>query len=77
MPSPNCPLILRGLSLLGFNYRFDALREDGKPNELNDAYKEIFSADVHPNMFSRLQIMIPILAKVVSPSDAVSLLSGY
>ncbi|CAL1696958.1 unnamed protein product [Somion occarium] len=52
------------IGLAGFNYRFDALREDGKPNELNDAYKEIFSADVHPNMFSRLQIMIPILAKV-------------
>ena len=29
------------LSEIGFNYQFDALQPDGKPNELNDAFTEL------------------------------------
>ena len=55
--------------LLGFNYEFHNLKEDGKPNELNEAYKDLFSVELMRGFFSRLQFMIPILGYIVSFSE--------
>ncbi|KAI0357859.1 cytochrome P450 [Trametes cingulata] len=59
--------VLQGLSkmtldvigLAGFNYRFDSLA--GKPNELNQAFQEIFNPSVGFSIFMILRNFIPIL----------------
>lgn len=54
---------------LGFNYEFHNLKENGERNELNEAYKDMFSAEAAPSFFARLQFMIPILAYIVGHSN--------
>ncbi|KAF7364355.1 Cytochrome P450 [Mycena sanguinolenta] len=57
----------------GFNYRFDALETDGKPNELNDAFTDLLSS---PNArrytaFRVAQGMAPILKLFPGPGQSL------
>ncbi|KAK7687003.1 hypothetical protein QCA50_009502 [Cerrena zonata] len=58
-----CRTTLDIIGIAGFNYDFHSLKEGGKPNELNEAYKQLFSSQV-TSFFPRLQLMIPILGYV-------------
>ncbi|KAJ7241331.1 cytochrome P450 [Mycena haematopus] len=53
----------------GFNYRFDALEADGKPNELNDAFTELFHSP-YANRYAGFRLaqgIAPILQLVPGP----------
>nr|BAK09450.1 cytochrome P450 [Postia placenta] len=49
------------IGLAGFNYDFDALNIDGKPNELNQAFSVMFRSLESFSMFSLLKAFIPAL----------------
>ncbi|KAI0075930.1 cytochrome P450 [Panus rudis PR-1116 ss-1] len=57
------------IGLAGFNYAFNALNEDGTPNELAEAFQRMFSADHHPNLLARLQHVAPIFR--IIPTERV------
>ncbi|TCD69777.1 hypothetical protein EIP91_006313 [Steccherinum ochraceum] len=48
------------IGLAGFNYEFDALA-DGKPNELNNAFKTIFQGDTQLPILNMLRMFVPPL----------------
>ena len=54
------------IGLAGFNYRFDSLNPQGKPNELNEAFKKIFDPDVKLSYLMILRLLFPILNLIVS-----------
>jgi hypothetical protein len=57
----------------GFNYQFDALAPKGKPNELNQAFTDLFhSPQATRNAAFRLaQSMLPILKFLVCFSSLI------
>ncbi|KAJ7444444.1 cytochrome P450 [Mycena latifolia] len=57
----------------GFNYQFDALNTKGKPNELNQAFTDLFhSPQANRNAAFRLsQAMVPILKLLPMPGAAI------
>lgn len=54
------------IGLAGFNYEFNALKADEKPNELNLAFKTIFQGDTEIPIFNMLRLFIPPLRVIVS-----------
>jgi len=48
------------IGLAGFNYKFDALSENSKPNELNQAFATIFKAGTRQDILPALQAWFPI-----------------
>ncbi|CDO71513.1 hypothetical protein BN946_scf184910.g12 [Trametes cinnabarina] len=65
--------VLKGLSkmtldvigLAGFNYRFDSLNPNGQPNELNQAFQEIFSPSGGFTVLMILQNIFPVLKSLI------------
>jgi cytochrome P450 len=55
------------IGLAGFNYNFDALNANEKPNELNEAFTTITAAGQRPGIFAMLQARFPPLRLL--PSD--------
>ncbi|KAF7976459.1 hypothetical protein HWV62_6711 [Athelia sp. TMB] len=53
----------------GFNYRFNALNPDNKPNELNDAFKTMFGAAQELSPLPILQAFVPALRWIPSDRD--------
>ena len=53
-------------SWLGFNYNFDALNANKKPNELNEAFATMFSTGQRPTILHILQAQFPLLRILVS-----------
>ncbi|KAI0828219.1 cytochrome P450 [Trametes gibbosa] len=49
------------IGLAGFNYRFDSLNPSGKPNELNQAFQEIFDPSPNFTLWMLLKNFFPIL----------------
>ncbi|KAJ3556986.1 hypothetical protein NM688_g1720 [Phlebia brevispora] len=49
------------IGLAGFNYKFDALNPNGKVNELNEAFTNIFSTAQNMQFLNLLQAFIPPL----------------
>jgi hypothetical protein len=59
------------LKSIGFNYHFDALQVDKKPNELNQVFSELFHSP-QSSRYATLRIqqaMVPILRLVVWTLD--------
>ncbi|KAJ6496338.1 cytochrome P450 [Mycena sanguinolenta] len=57
----------------GFNYRFDALEADGKPNELSDAFTDLLHSP-HANRyagFRSAQGIVPILKIMPGPGQSL------
>ncbi|KAI9068652.1 cytochrome P450 [Trametes sanguinea] len=52
------------IGLAGFNYHFDALNPDGKPNELNAAFQQIFSVPSKITTMMILKHLIPLLGAI-------------
>ena len=48
--------------LLGFNYDFDALNVNEKPNELNEAFSTMVAAGQRPSVLPILQSAVPAFA---------------
>ncbi|KAH9847039.1 cytochrome P450 [Lenzites betulinus] len=69
--SPTRVDVLSGLSkmtldvigLAGFNYRFDALNPSGSPNELNQAFQDIFNPSPNFTPWMLLKFFFPILKR--------------
>lgn len=59
----------------GFNYRFNALNPEGKSNELNEAFKTMFSSAEQLTPLPVLQALIPALRIIVS--DILCMLHDY
>ncbi|KAI8972447.1 cytochrome P450 [Trametes punicea] len=49
------------IGLAGFNYDFDSLNPNGKPNELNEAFREVFAAFGNFNILLLLKSLFPVL----------------
>ncbi|TCD65211.1 hypothetical protein EIP91_002958 [Steccherinum ochraceum] len=62
-------MTLDAIGVAGFNYDFDALA-DGKPNELNTAFKTIFSSEIGLPVFTILRAFIPPL-RVIPTSRSI------
>jgi len=57
---------------LGFNYKFDALKDDANKNELNEAFSTVFRSKTRMNMIFMLRGLFPPLRFLVSsPSFSV------
>jgi cytochrome P450 len=54
------------IGLAGFNYEFNALNPDEKPNELNNAFRTMFHAGQQVSALPFLQTWIPILRVIPS-----------
>lgn len=54
---------------LGFNYDFDSLNANGKPNELNEAFATMFAAGQRLSILPVLQAWFPPLRVIVSTMD--------
>jgi hypothetical protein len=54
------------MSIVGFNYEFDALNATDKPNELNQAFSVMFSAGQQISILPMLKAWIPLLRWIVS-----------
>ena len=54
------------IGLAGFNYRFNSLNPQGKPNELSKAFKEIFDPDTKITYLMILRQVFPIFNMIVS-----------
>ncbi|OSD00668.1 cytochrome P450 [Trametes coccinea BRFM310] len=52
------------IGLAGFNYSFDALNPDGKPNELSEAFQQIFSIPSKITTMMILKHVIPLLGAI-------------
>lgn len=50
---------------IGFNYKFNALNDNGKPDELSQAFARVFSSSTKPSMLLMLQARIPLLRWIV------------
>jgi hypothetical protein len=50
---------------LGFNYHFDSLNADDKPNELNQAFSTIFGARKKLELLPILQAYFPVARAIV------------
>lgn len=57
----------------GFNYQFNALNVDEKPDELNAAFSTIFNMDSNITIGMILQEVIPFLRNLVRTDDPLSL----
>lgn len=57
------------LVTLGFNYEFDALNANEKPNELNVAFSTMLSASQRLSLLPLLQSRFPLLRVIVSTMD--------
>lgn len=49
----------------GFNYEFNALNVNEKPNELNEAFSTIFNMESGITLIAVLQELLPVLRKLV------------
>ncbi|KAH9885222.1 cytochrome P450 [Cubamyces lactineus] len=49
------------IGLAGFNYRFDSLNPNGKPNKLNEAFQAIFQPPEHISTLAILKSIFPAL----------------
>ncbi|KAN0097938.1 Cytochrome P450 [Tylopilus felleus] len=54
------------IGLAGFNYNFDALNANGKPNELNEAFATVIAASQGAKMLPLLRARFPILRIIPS-----------
>ncbi|KAF9803876.1 hypothetical protein IEO21_09549 [Rhodonia placenta] len=56
-------MTLDAIGLAGFNYNFNALNPDGKPNELNNAFEMMFQrmSDLERSYWLIIRSLIPIL----------------
>ncbi|KAI0329988.1 cytochrome P450 [Cubamyces sp. BRFM 1775] len=54
-------MTLDAIGLAGFNYRFDSLNPDGKPNKLNEAFQAIFHPPEHVSTLAILKSIFPVL----------------
>lgn len=52
-------------SLGGFNYKFDSLNPDAKPNELNKAFTTLFHAGTEGGIYSFLREGVALLRIIV------------
>jgi hypothetical protein len=50
----------------GFNYKFDTLNSESKPNELNQAFNTVFRTDQQLTLLPVLRAMIPPLRALAS-----------
>ncbi|OJA09059.1 hypothetical protein AZE42_04725 [Rhizopogon vesiculosus] len=57
------------IGLAGFNYEFDALNSNEKPNELNQAFSVMFSAGQRVSLLPILKAWIPLLRWIPSDRD--------
>jgi hypothetical protein len=58
-------LFLKLKSLLGFNYKFNALSGDAENNELMKAFSTMFKAGQKPSVIPALRAMYPVLSFLV------------
>lgn len=54
------------IGLAGFNYDFDSLNLDERPNDLNDAFKAVVNSTTRFSMKSIIPAVFPVLARIVS-----------
>ena len=58
-------LLYRRNALSGFNYQFEALTDDPKENELNQAFSTIFRSETTMTLILMLKTMVPALRFLV------------
>ncbi|KAH9937781.1 cytochrome P450 [Epithele typhae] len=58
------------IGLAGFNYEFNAINPRGPPNELSEAFGQIFDPANRPSALSGLRIMTPFLNELLPDAES-------